>query len=274
MTNTIKRTVSGVGFVAVIVVSLLFSKFLFAALMMFIEVVMMAEFYRMTVGKQFILSQILTVFSALVLFILVFLIKAYSLPLKYLAISMLPVFVVMANSLYTKDKSEFWKHSHIYSGLLYIAIPVSLLNVIVFHNGQFNGLMLLSLFIIIWASDVGAFVFGITMGKNGKKLFPQVSPNKSWAGFFGGMLSSVLAAVILNLVGWLDFSIIYCIGMALVMDIAGVYGDLYESQWKRCFDIKDSGNIIPGHGGLLDRFDSSLMAIPASLIYMIILNLM
>jgi hypothetical protein len=274
MTNTIKRTVSGVGFVAVIVVSLLFSKFLFAALMMFIEVVMMAEFYRMTVGKQFILSQILTVFSALVLFILVFLIKAYSLPLKYLAISMLPIFVVMANSLYTKDKSEFWKHSHIYSGLLYIAIPVSLLNVIVFHNGQFNGLMLLSLFIIIWASDVGAFVFGITMGKNGKKLFPQVSPNKSWAGFFGGMLSSVLAAVILNLVGWLDFSIIYCIGMALVMDIAGVYGDLYESQWKRCFDIKDSGNIIPGHGGLLDRFDSSLMAIPASLIYMIILNLM
>ena len=165
MTNTIKRTVSGVGFVAVIVVSLLFSKFLFAALMMFIEVVMMAEFYRMTVGKQFILSQILTVFSALVLFILVFLIKAYSLPLKYLAISMLPIFVVMANSLYTKDKSEFWKHSHIYSGLLYIAIPVSLLNVIVFHNGQFNGLMLLSLFIIIWASDVGAFVFGITMGK-------------------------------------------------------------------------------------------------------------
>ena len=274
MTNTIKRTVSGVGFVAVIVVSLLFSKFLFAALMMFIEVVMMAEFYRMTVGKQFILSQILTVFSALVLFILVFLIKAYSLPLKYLAISMLPIFVVMANSLYTKDKSEFWKHSHIYSGLLYIAIPVSLLNVIVFHNGQFNGLMLLSLFIIIWASDVGAFVFGITMGKNGKKLFPQVSPNKSWAGFFGGMLSSVLAAVILNLVGWLDFSIIYCIGMALVMDIAGVYGDLYESQWKRCFDIKDSGNIIPGHGGLLDRFDSSLMAIRASLIYMIILNLM
>lgn len=113
MTNTIKRTVSGVGFVAVIVVSLLFSKFLFAALMMFIEVVMMAEFYRMTVGKQFILSQILTVFSALVLFILVFLIKAYSLPLKYLAISMLPIFVVMANSLYTKDKSEFWKHSHI-----------------------------------------------------------------------------------------------------------------------------------------------------------------
>ena len=260
MNNTVIRTISGIGFVALIVASLLIDKFIFAGLIIVIETLMMLEFYSMTMGRKFMLAQVLAIVSGVVLFILFFLICAYGLPLKYISLTVLPASIVMIDSLYVKDKEEFWKFSFIYTGILYISIPLALSNYIVFNHSYFNGLMLLCFFIIIWSSDVGAYVFGVSFGKNGKKLFPSISPKKSWAGFWGGLLCSVLTAVLL--------------GYMRIIDIAGVYGDLFESQWKRSFDIKDSGSIIPGHGGLLDRFDSSLMAIPAGVLYLVVFNLM
>lgn len=274
MNNIVVRTISGIGFVALIVASLLINKFLFAGLIVFIEAVMMVEFYRMTMGKKYLLSQALAIIAGIVLFVLFFLICAYGLPLKYVSLAVLPASIVMVESLYVKDKNEFWKFSFIYTGILYISIPLALSNYIVFQNFEFNGILLLCFFIIIWASDVGAYVFGISFGKNGKKLFPEISPKKSWAGFWGGLITSTAAAVVLKYCGLLDLPLLHCIVMAGAMDVAGVYGDLFESQWKRSFDIKDSGRIIPGHGGILDRFDSSLMAIPAGVMYLVIFNLM
>lgn len=274
MNNIVVRTISGIGFVALIVASLLINKFLFAGLIVFIEAVMMVEFYRMTMGKKYLLSQALAIIAGIVLFVLFFLICAYGLPLKYVSLAVLPASIVMVESLYVKDKNEFWKFSFIYTGILYISIPLALSNYIVFQNFEFNGILLLCFFIIIWASDVGAYVFGISFGKNGKKLFPEISPKKSWAGFWGGLITSTVAAVVLKYCGLLDLPLLHCIVMAGAMDVAGVYGDLFESQWKRSFDIKDSGRIIPGHGGILDRFDSSLMAIPAGVMYLVIFNLM
>jgi phosphatidate cytidylyltransferase len=131
----------------------------------------------------------------------------------------------------------------------------------------------LSFFAIVWGSDVGAYLFGITLGqKYGKKLFPSISPKKSWIGFWGGMLMAVAVAIILHYVGLLQFTILHCILLAVLLDIAGVYGDLIESQWKRHYNVKDSGNLIPGHGGLLDRFDSALIAIPIGVIYLVVVN--
>lgn len=274
MNNTVIRTISGIGFVALIVASLLIDKFIFAGLIIVIETLMMLEFYSMTMGRKFMLAQVLAIVSGVVLFILFFLICAYGLPLKYISLTVLPASIVMIDSLYVKDKEEFWKFSFIYTGILYISIPLALSNYIVFNHSYFNGLMLLCFFIIIWSSDVGAYVFGVSFGKNGKKLFPSISPKKSWAGFWGGLLCSVLTAIVLGYMGIIDIPLIHCIFMAVIMDIAGVYGDLFESQWKRSFDIKDSGSIIPGHGGLLDRFDSSLMAIPAGVLYLVVFNLM
>lgn len=274
MNNTVIRTISGIGFVALIVASLLIDKFIFAGLIIVIETLMMLEFYSMTMGRKFMLAQVLAIVAGVVLFILFFLICAYGLPLKYISLIVLPASIVMIDSLYVKDKEEFWKFSFIYTGILYISIPLALSNYIVFNHSYFNGLMLLCFFIIIWSSDVGAYVFGVSFGKNGKKLFPSISPKKSWAGFWGGLLCSVLTAVVLGYMGIIDIPLIHCIFMAVIMDIAGVYGDLFESQWKRSFDIKDSGSIIPGHGGLLDRFDSSLMAIPAGVLYLVVFNLM
>ena len=182
----------------------------------------------------------------------------------------------MINSLYVKDKSRFDKFSNLYAVLIYIAVPWSLLNFAVFNgNGDFNGMLLLCFFAIIWGSDVGAYLFGITLGqKYGKKLCPSISPKKSWIGFWGGIFMAVAVAVILHYIGWFCFDLVHCIAMALLLSVTGVYGDLIESQWKRHYEVKDSGNIIPGHGGLLDRFDSALIAIPIGIIYLVVMNVL
>jgi phosphatidate cytidylyltransferase len=197
-------------------------------------------------------------------------------PGRFVILAFVPVFVLMINSLYVKDKSRFDKFSNLYTALIYIAVPWSLLNFAVFNQaGEFNGKMLLCFFAIIWGTDVGAYMFGITLGqKYGKKLFPSISPKKSWIGFWGGLFTSVLVAVILHYVGLFSFDILHCIIMAVLLCITGVYGDLIESQWKRHYEVKDSGNLIPGHGGLLDRFDSALIAIPIGIIYLVMINVL
>lgn len=275
MNNTIKRSISGVAFVGIMLAGLLVNKFLFAALIMFIMGVMMHEFYSITMKERYRFSRILAIMSGEILFMLLFLTCAYDIPAKYIAIAILPIIIVMVNSLYVRDKTEFGKFSDIYTGILYIAVPLSLSNLIVFFSGEFNGYILLMFFILIWCSDIGGFVFGCSLGKKfSKKLFPEISPKKTWAGFWGGMLCSVLAAIIITLVTRIDISIFHAILLAVIMDIAGVYGDLFESQWKRYYEVKDSGTIIPGHGGLLDRFDSTIFAIPIGTLYLILMNIL
>ncbi|MBR6415841.1 MAG: phosphatidate cytidylyltransferase [Bacteroidales bacterium] len=274
MNNTVKRSISGVGFIAAMLLGLLVNKYLFAVLFLFIMIVMMIEFYRMTMGDKYKWPRATAIFAGAILFVLVFMVAAFGVKVDYVGLALVPIIIVMIFSLYSKDKTEFWKFSHMYTGFLYIAVPLALSNFIAFKHGEFSGTLLLSFFIIIWASDVGAFVFGSAFGqKYGKKLFPEISPKKSWIGFWGGMLCAVLASCILKLTGMFEFPMVHAIILAIVMDIAGVYGDLFESQWKRSFDLKDSGNIIPGHGGMLDRFDSTLMAFPVGVLYMVLFNL-
>ena len=269
------RTISGVVFAVVMLACLLFNQFLFGALILFIMSVMMSEFYKMTMGDNYRFSRLLAIAGGWIAFILVFCHCAYGMHAKFICLSVVPMLVVMINSLYVKNKSEFGKFSFIYSGILYIALPLILSNLIAFHGDVFNTLLLLCFFVIIWCSDVGAYVFGMAWGqKYGKKLAPAISPKKSWIGFWGGMFFAVLASVVLNLTGVFTFPLIHCVILAILMDVAGVYGDLFESQWKRYCDVKDSGNIIPGHGGMLDRFDSALFAIPVGAIYLAIMNLL
>lgn len=276
MKNLIKRTISGIAFVCIMLAALLLNKFVFGAIMAFALVVMMKEFLTMTCGSNYRFSQILSILSGLILFALVFLYKGFSIPGRLVILAFIPVFILMINSLYVKDKSRFDKFSNLYTAILYIAVPWSMLNFAVFGpTGNFNGTLLLSFFCIIWGSDVGAYVFGISLGqKYGKKLFPSISPKKSWIGFWGGLATSVLIAVLLKHFGLLPFDMIHCICMAVLLDVTGVYGDLIESQWKRHYEVKDSGNIIPGHGGLLDRFDSALIAIPIGIIYLVLWNVL
>lgn len=274
MNNFIKRTISGAGFAAVMLAAFLTNKFVFGAVMLFSLIIMMREFLIMTCGKDYRYSQILSIFAGATLFTLTYLYVGFNIPGHLVILAFVPVFILMINSLYVKDKSRFDKFANLYTAILYISVPWSLLNFAVFNAaGEFNGLLLLCFFCIIWGSDVGAYLFGITLGqKYGSKLFPSISPKKSWIGFWGGLFASVGVAVVLRLAGLFNFDMIHCIAMAVLLCVTGVYGDLIESQWKRHYNVKDSGNIIPGHGGLLDRFDSALIAIPIGIIYLVMVN--
>lgn len=275
MNSTVTRSISGVVFIAAMLLGLLVSPWLYAVLLVTMTSVMLWEFYRITMGDRFLHTRLLAIVAGVILFLLMFFVCGFGLPYKYVFVGIIPILAVMATSLYVKDKAEFDLFSHVYTGLLYIAIPLALSNLIAFHGGSFDGMLLLSFFIIIWASDVGAYVFGMSLGQRfGKKLFPEISPKKSWIGAIGGCFTAVLAALILKWTGMISFPTVHCIVLALIMDVAGVYGDLFESQWKRCHDIKDSGSIIPGHGGFLDRFDSTLMAFPAGAVYLVLAGLL
>ena len=276
MKNFIVRTISSVGFVAVMLAALLTNKYMFGGIMLVSLVIMMREFLKMTCGTNYWFSQILSILAGATLFTLTYLFKGFEYPGRLVVLAIVPVFILMINSLYVKDKSRFDKFSNLYAVLIYIAVPWSLLNFAVFNaEGEFSGILLLCFFAIIWATDVGAYLFGITLGqKYGKKLFPSISPKKSWIGFWGGVFTSILVAVVLNKVGLFAFDMLHCVIMAALLCVAGVYGDLIESQWKRHYEVKDSGNLIPGHGGLLDRFDSALVAVPVGIIYLAVINLL
>lgn len=206
------------------------------------------------------------VFVAVMLLCLLTGSKLFALLIAFMAFGMIYEFRVISASkgiLYTL------------CGVLYILCGLSFMVLLAFRGGEFSGIMPLCFFLMIWASDVGAYCIGSTLGQalHSRKMAPAISPNKTWAGFWGGMLFCVAAAVIMQLTGLLSLPLIMSIVLALVVHCTGVLGDLLESAWKRSFGVKDSGNIIPGHGGLLDRFDSSLLAFPAGTLLLLLFKL-
>lgn len=280
MSNLLKRTISGIIFMGIMLAAMLVNRYLFGAVMLSILCMMMFEFLRMTMGKSYPASQVLSIVAGAMLFILSFCHTGLGASGLLYILVFIPMFVMMANAIYVKDRQNFGKYAFLYTALLYIAVPWALMNYAVFYKAAdgsifFNGHVLLGFFCIIWGSDVGAYIFGCTLGqKFGGKLCPDVSPKKSWVGFWGGLLTAILVSILMWGIKIFDFSIVHCIVLAVVMNIAGVYGDLIESQWKRYCETKDSGIAMPGHGGMLDRFDSALMAIPVGAIYLLIFNLM
>ena len=154
--------------------------------------------------------------------------------------------------------------AHTFLGIIYIAVPFSLLNLIVSPSHNYNSGMLLFLFIVLWANDSGAYITGSLLGKH--KLIEQISPNKTWEGAIGGAILAILAGLISSYYFEL-FSYTHAIILSALITIAGIFGDLTESLIKRTYHIKDSGKFLPGHGGLLDRFDSMLFAAPIFYFY-------
>ena len=275
MNNTVTRTFSGICFLAIVIGGLLLNKYLFAALITFMMVTMLYEFYRMTMGELFPRTRALAITLGCCSFLSLFFVMAFRLDIRLVGFSAILLLVLMVSTLMVKDKADFKLFAFLYTGLMYIAVPLTLSNFVVFDQaGQFNGRPMLAFFIIIWASDVGAYCIGMLLGKYSKKLFPSVSPKKTWAGFWGGLVFAVLAGLILVWTGRWTYPWYHAVILSLIMHVAGVFGDLFESQWKRVCDIKDSGNIIPGHGGMMDRFDSALFAIPAGVIYLVIIGLL
>ncbi len=286
MKNLIIRTLSGTIFLAVMLLALLSGdwfeggKYIFAAVMLFALVMMLVEFFRMTMGDVYKASRVFAIIGSCLMFVVTFLVQSTEVVTgRFIVLAFVPLFAVMINSLYVKDKADFGMFANIYTGILYISVPWTLLNFTAFDsNHNFNGLILLCMFVIIWVSDVGAYLAGSTLGqKFGPKLFPTVSPHKSWVGCIGGFACALGTGYGMHCIDWLPFHEVewyHCLAIAAIMNVAGVYGDLIESQWKRHFGVKDSGTIIPGHGGMLDRFDSAIVAVPAATVYMMCFDML
>ena len=192
------------------------------------------------------------------------------------------IIYLLVAELYLKQADPIQDWAYTMLAQMYIALPFSLLNVLAFtatNNGvvTFNTLLPLSIFVFLWVNDSGAYCVGSLLGKH--KLFPRISPGKSWEGSIGGgILVMAIAVLIWYLteqygVNELSLNAFEWAGLGLTVVIFGTWGDLIESLLKRTLGIKDSGTILPGHGGMLDRFDSSLLAIPAAVVYLYTLTI-
>ena len=191
---------------------------------------------------------------------------------------LITIIYLIISELFTQAPNPINNWAYTMFSPMYIALPFSTINLLAFQTvggeQQYNALLPLSIFVFLWVNDSGAYCVGSLLGRH--KLFPRVSPGKSWEGSVGGGLLVLVAAAI---IGWLtggeshSLSIPVWMGLGLVVVVFGTLGDLVESLFKRTLGVKDSGNILPGHGGMLDRFDSSLMAIPAAVIYLYTLSL-
>ena len=276
MNSTVTRSISGLVFLVVMIGSLLGGKFFFLPLFLFIQAQMMKEYYQITLGNKHMAVRNAAIAVAILSFGLVFVTTGAvepALPVKFLGITLL-LFVGLLMYMVVNHQ-DFKEYAYVLAGLLYIGLPVALSPFVVSTGSGYSGLLMLAFFIIIWSSDVGAYCFGMLFGQKlwPAKMCPEISPKKSWAGFFGGWLTVLLAAYILLKTGMIAFPLVHVLVMASLMHITGVFGDLYESLWKRQFGVKDSGNIMPGHGGLLDRFDSALFAIPTAYVYLVLFEL-
>ena len=189
---------------------------------------------------------------------------------------LLTLIYLMVAELYLKQDDPVNDWAYTMMSQLYIALPFSLLNVLAFQSDadgiHYVWTVPLSVFVFLWINDTGAYICGSLLGRH--KLFPRISPGKSWEGSVGGGVLVIIVAVLvwylLEQYGQnaLGLSAVEWAGLGLVIVIFGTWGDLVESLFKRTLGIKDSGHILPGHGGMLDRFDSSLMAIPAAVVYL------
>lgn len=194
---------------------------------------------------------------------------------------LLTLIYLFISELYLKQKNPIQDWAYTMLSQLYVALPFSMINVLSFQADPLTGqiayhwLLPMSVFIFLWANDTGAYCTGSLLGRH--KLFPRVSPGKTWEGSIGGAVIVLIIAAVISYFAGSDASLstlnaqlstLKWLGLGLVVVFFGTWGDLVESLFKRTLGIKDSGNILPGHGGMLDRFDSSLMAIPAAVIYL------
>lgn len=271
------RTLVGVLFIAIFLACLL-HQYAFMAAMAFVIVVMHIEYYDMAVGRgSYCIEKVLAGATSLAMFLGVFSWKLWGFDVKWMLLGTLPFFVCCASLVFDrKERGEVRKTENILFPVLYVGLSSALGSLLLFdRNGVFDARLFLSIFILIWMSDVGAYVLGMGFGQrpDSRKLCPDISPHKSWIGVFGGLLFVCAAAVVLKLAGWFAMGWGHVVAIALLVLVCGILGDLFESLIKRHWGVKDSGRIMPGHGGLLDRFDSALAVLPVVAVYMILFEL-
>ena len=282
MKNFITRTITGILFVACIVVCFL-NPTAMSALFALVTGLTVWEFTGLVNNRPAVsVNRFISTVAAVYWFLaMVGFCSGLTPPTVFIPYLVTLVYLLIAE-LYTKAEDPVNDWAYTIMAQLYIAVPFSLLSVLAFRSTpagvMYTYLMPLSVFVFLWINDSGAYCCGSLLGRH--KLFPRISPGKSWEGSIGGFVFVAAAAALIwyltDLYGVndLQLNLWQWIGLGLVVAVFGTWGDLVESLFKRTLGIKDSGNILPGHGGMLDRFDSSLLAIPAAVVYLYTLTIL
>lgn len=269
MKKLITRTITGAVLVVIILTAIIASQYSFALLFLFILIGCITELsglFKQSVVKP---NCWLSYPVSILLFGTAFFIARGNLGPRYF-LGLIPLFIViMAAELYRKNEKPLENIAVTIFSIVYLAIPLSLINFLVFpllqESYSYTPNLLIALFVLIWIYDSGAYLVGVSIGKH--RLFERISPKKSWEGAIGGTVIAILAGWFIS--GFIpEIKLIHWIAISILTVLSSTFGDLTESMFKRQFGIKDSGNIFPGHGGFLDRFDSLIFAVPVVVIYL------
>lgn len=275
--NFLQRAITGVIFVAVLVGCILGGPISFTILFALISALTINEFGNIVNRMEHMrMNKPISILAGLFLFLCFGYIGvvpgANEIFIPYLFL----ILYLFISELYKKQPNPLNNWAYAMMSQIYIALSFALLNVLAYHSSatesvsQYNPILPLSIFIFNWVNDTGAYCTGMLFGKH--RLFERISPKKSWEGSIGGAVFSIIAAIVMaHFFTFLSTGV--WIGLGLTVVVFGTWGDLTESLMKRTLGIKDSGNILPGHGGMLDRFDSTLMAVPAAVVYLYLVGL-
>ena len=275
MKNLWVRTVSGAVLAVVMLGAIAWSQWSFGLLLAALLVVGMTEFYSLAGEQGSNPQRIVGLAAGLVLFALNFAFvsddiqilgsarQAFACGMALLLLLLPAMFIC---ELYRKQQNPASGIGTTLMGVCYIALPLSLMCYIpIIGSDVWTPWVMIFYIFIIWANDVFAYLVGMSLGRH--RMFERLSPKKSWEGFFGGLAGAVAMGYVAARV--LDADVWAWLGLALVAAATGVLGDLVESMFKRAAGVKDSGNLIPGHGGVLDRFDAMLLSAPFVFVYML-----
>ncbi|MBC5774468.1 phosphatidate cytidylyltransferase [Pontibacter sp. KCTC 32443] len=259
LSNLQQRIIVGVLGAAMFIGGILASEWTYFLLFLGLTILGLLEFYRL-VGPQGIKpNKPVGVILGVFLYTSVFLIEKEIILPEWLYLALPILSLVLVLELYRKQEQPFTNIAFTLLGVLYIALPFALLHKLGYLLGEYSWEPILGLMLLIWASDTGAYIAGKSFGKH--KLFPRISPGKTWEGWVGGMLLTLSVAYGLS-INLTELGLAEWLGIGVIVSVFGVLGDLTESLLKRSLDVKDSGALLPGHGGILDRFDSLIMVIP------------
>lgn len=258
--NLTQRIITAVIGAAIIVSAIVYNEWTYFLIFFLICFLTLREFYLLAGLDGMVIQQTFGIICGMSLYTLSFLIEDKLISYRYYFLIFPLISCVYMIKLYKKfERKPFTNIAFTFLGIFYVAVPYALLNIAAFENGHYNFEIIFGCLFILWACDTGAYIAGTLFGK--RKLFERISPKKSWEGAFGGAALAVAMAFLMStyfhsLFPWQWLTI------AGIIIVGGTYGDLIESLLKRSIEIKDSGNILPGHGGFLDRFDGLLISAP------------